>query len=174
MRSPVSPHFSVLRLTALCRLGIALANPSLIQVLNNTKAPYNISTPTAHLAMAALSPDAIQVMRNKVATLTASRLSLMASLASLWNSLGIGLPIGANEANFILVPVLVAHELGSPKRPDNTRAQRVYKYLAEKSGVVVRYRGSEPGCEGCLRITVGTEEENEVVIRKLREVLSII
>jgi histidinol-phosphate aminotransferase len=38
--------------------------------------------------------------------------------------------------------------------------------------VVVRFRGSEPGCDGCLRITVGTQEENQTVITKLTEVLS--
>ena len=38
-------------------MGVALAQPPLIQILSNTKAPYNISTPTAHLAVRALSPS---------------------------------------------------------------------------------------------------------------------
>jgi histidinol-phosphate aminotransferase len=50
----------------------------------------------------------------------------------------------------------------------------VYKALAEENGVVVRYRGGEMGCQGCLRITVGTEEENEVVLSKLGDVLRVI
>ena len=56
-------------------------------------------------------------------------------------------------------------------KPDNTRSEAVYKELAEREGVVVRFRGREYGCKGCLRITVGSEEENGVLIRKLGEVL---
>jgi len=40
--------------------------------------------------------------------------------------------------------------------------------------VVVRYRGSELGCQGCLRITVGTEEENKTVLAKLEKVLKVL
>jgi len=56
-------------------------------------------------------------------------------------------------------------------RLDNVRSQKVYKALAEDNGVVVRFRGNEPGCEACLRITIGSEEENAVVVRKLEVVL---
>jgi histidinol-phosphate aminotransferase len=54
---------------------------------------------------------------------------------------------------------------------DSARAQRVYLTLAEEEGVVVRYRGSEIGCQGCLRITVGTKEEKAVALEKLRKTL---
>ncbi|KAL1743015.1 pyridoxal phosphate-dependent transferase [Schizophyllum fasciatum] len=152
---------------AAIRLGIALAQPPLMQVLFNTKAPYNISTPAAHLALAALSDDALATMRAKVATLTASRAKLLDALAALAD-VGLGAAIGGNDANFVMVPVL--DRSGSGK-PDNARSEAVYKTMAEGHGVVVRFRGKEPGCEGCLRITVGTEEENGVLVKKLREVL---
>ncbi|KAF8644756.1 hypothetical protein AX16_008289 [Volvariella volvacea WC 439] len=159
---------------AAIRLGIALAHPSLIQVLTNTKAPYNVSTPTAQLAQSALSPSSISLMQQKVSTLIKSRSSLLALLKTLPPSLGIGDPIGANNANFILLPILSRQEAeGVPTRkPDNARAQRLYKTLAEQEGIVIRYRGSEPGCEGCVRVTIGSEEENEMVIRKMEQVLS--
>lgn len=67
-----------------------------------------------------------------------------------------------------MVPVL--DKSGSGKA-DNARAQKVYKTLAEQEGVVVRFRGGEPGCAGCLRITIGTEQENRVVLGKLKELL---
>ncbi|KAK0204588.1 histidinol-phosphate aminotransferase [Desarmillaria ectypa] len=151
---------------AAIRLGIAIAQPPLIQILSNTKAPYNISTPTAHLALSALSPSAVDAMQSKINTLIASRTKLLQSLSALAN-LGLGPSVGRNDANFIVVPVLSK----DGTKPDNARSQKVYKSLAEENGVVVRFRGNEPGCEGCLRITVGSEEENEVVVRRLTEVL---
>jgi len=145
------------------RLGIAIAHPALIHVLNNAKAPYNVSTPTAYLALRALSPESIHLKHNKILMLNASRVRLLQSLSTIP---AIGAPIGANEANFVMVPVL-----DKDGKKDTDRAQAVYKTLAEEEGVVVRFRGKETGCEACLRITVGTEEENEKVIEKLREIL---
>ncbi|KAJ3776434.1 histidinol-phosphate aminotransferase [Lentinula raphanica] len=152
---------------AAIRLGVAIAKPPLIQVLTNTKAPYNISSPTAHLALSALSPSSLATMQSKIKTLIDSRAALLKSLSGIAH-LGLGSSIGSNDANFVMVPVLSKD--GS--RPDNVRAQKVYKSLAEENGVVVRFRGNEPGCEGCLRITVGSEEENATVIRELELVLN--
>ena len=150
----------------LLRLGIALAQPPLIQILSNTKAPYNISTPTAHLALRALSPASLRTMNANVEKIKISRAALLSDLQDL-RDLGVGRAIGVQDANFILIPVLSRG--GSVA--DSGRAQRVYKALAEEEGVVVRYRGSEPGCPGCLRITVGTEEENKIALERLRKTL---
>jgi len=151
---------------AAIRLGVAIAQPPLIQLLTNTKAPYNISAPTAHLALAALSPSAVASMHSKVDTLLTSRATLLRSLEYL-SDLGLGPSIGANEANFVVVPILSR----DGRKPDNDRAQKVYRSLAEEHGVVVRFRGGEAGCTGCVRITVGTESENQTLLRKLEEVL---
>jgi histidinol-phosphate aminotransferase len=148
------------------RLGIAIAQPPLIQILSNTKAPYNVSAPTAHLALRALSPASLGAVRANIETLKASRAKLLSSLHGL-KELGLGRAIGAQDANFILIPVLAR----GVSVPDSARAQRVYVTLAEEEGVVVRYRGSELGCQGCLRITVGTEEENAVALHKLKKTL---
>ncbi|EJT99374.1 histidinol-phosphate aminotransferase [Dacryopinax primogenitus] len=145
------------------RLGIALAQPPLIQVLSNTKAPYNISAPSARLALSALSEEALALMRQKVATLIASRARLLEDLKEL-QSLSLAPAIGGNHANFLLVPVLNP----TTGKPDSPRAQKIYSRMAEKEGVVIRYRGNEYGCEGCLRITVGSEEENNALIERLR------
>jgi len=157
---------------AAIRLGIAIAQPPLMQVLANTKAPYNISTPSAHLALAALSPSGVNTMRAKVRTLAASRAALLASFSKL-APLGLAEALGSNDANFVLVPILEKPQLPSMSRgkPDNVRAQKVYRRLAEEMGVVVRYRGGEVGCEGCLRMTVGSEEENSVLLEKLEMLL---
>lgn len=132
----------------------------------NTKAPYNISTPTAKLALAALEKPSLEAMRKKITTILESRRTLSESLAGL-SHLGLGTIIGASDANFVMVPVL-NKETGVP---DNARSRRIYKALAEENGVVVRYRGGEAGCAGCLRITVGSMEENKVLLSKLRDVL---
>jgi histidinol-phosphate aminotransferase len=132
----------------------------------NTKAPYNISTPTAALALSALSSPAISSMRDKISSLIVGRTWLLSTLAEFKD---LGPAIGSNDANFVVVPVL---EKGGSGKPDSVRAQRIYKTLAENEGVVVRYRGGEPGCVGCLRITVGTEDENRTVVAKLQEVLA--
>jgi len=150
---------------AAIRLGIAIAHPALIQILMNTKAPYNISTPTAFLALSALSTESVSLMKEKIATLVSSRGQLLQELAKIS---GLGPAVGGNDANFLVVPVLQKNGSGEP---DSTRAQVIYKTLAESEGVVVRYRGGEPGCAGCLRITVGSESENAEVLAKLRVLL---
>jgi histidinol-phosphate aminotransferase len=154
---------------AAIRMGIAIAQPPIIQILTNTKAPYNISTPTAHLALSALTSDALSGMRKKIETLISEREKLIASLAKL-APLGVGRPIGGNNANFVLIPILEGPP-PSGDQADSARAEKVYKMLAEEQRVVVRFRGNEMGCAGCLRITVGSEEENKVLLEKLEEML---
>ena len=132
----------------------------------NTKAPYNVSTPTASLALAALSPEAVASMRQKLQSLITGREWLLKQLSSLFPN-DLGAAVGGNDANFIVVPVL---EKDGSGKPDSARAHRIYKTLAEQQGVVVRYRGNEPGCAGCLRITIGTEQENQAVVDQFKEV----
>ena len=111
--------------------GVPLAHPALIQILMNTKAPYNISTPTASLALSALSPEGVSSMRQKVLSLVEGRTWLLQELSKFGD---LGPPIGGNDANFVMVPVLEKNGSG---KPDSLRAQRVYKALAEEEGVVV-------------------------------------
>jgi len=132
-------------------------------MLNNTKAPYNINLMTSQVALSALQPDAIAKMRSMVSLIRAERAKLLSSIANIPSVANI---LGANDANFILVQIVDGNG-----KPSNDRAQYVYKQLAEKLGVVVRFRGHEYGCEGSLRITIGTPEQNEALLTKLREVL---
>ncbi|QRV81889.1 aminotransferase class I and II protein [Ceratobasidium sp. AG-Ba] len=152
---------------AAIRLGVALAQPPLIQILTNTKAPYNISTPSASLALAALSAEGVVNMKEKIQVLNSNRAKLLQGLAEL-APLGVGKVIGGNHANFVIVPILSKNG----GEPDNTRSSVAYKRLAEELGVVVRFRGNEYGCKACLRITVGSEEEVTVVLERLRKVLT--
>lgn len=142
------------------RFGYLLAPPPLVQILTNTKAPYNISVPTASLAASAVSPAGLKCMSDITSTLKANRLRLISSLSGVK---GVGRILGGNHANFVLVEIL-----DGQGKPSNQRAFEVYKTMAESRGVVVRYRGSETGCEGCLRITVGTEEECAKAVEQLK------
>lgn len=153
-----------------CRLGAALAQPPLIRILTNTKAPYNVSGPTAHLALAALSAEGISLMQQKARTLVSSRGDVIVKLKEL-QPLGVGDVIGKNDANFVILPILTGGTGEKRSEPDNSRSQWIYKHMAEEMKVVVRYRGGELGMKGCVRITIGTEEENKIMLAKLEEAL---
>ncbi|KAI7249678.1 hypothetical protein KC352_g13046 [Hortaea werneckii] len=79
---------------------------------------------------------------------------------------GVGRFLGGMESNFLLVEMCDAQGA-----PSNEVALQVYERLAETRGVVVRFRGKEAGCFGCLRITVGTEQEVSRFLAELRGVL---
>ncbi|KAK4057328.1 histidinol-phosphate transaminase [Microbotryomycetes sp. JL221] len=147
---------------AAIRLGLAFSSPEIIQVLNNIKAPYNISTPTAALASRALSDDGLRLFRNNIQTLLDNRTYLRDKLLELPSVLRI---LGANHGNFLMA------QIGTNGQPDNDKAQRIYRTMASDQKVVVRFRGNEYGCIACLRITVGTREECDVLLEKLRSLL---
>ncbi|GAA5977930.1 hypothetical protein JCM11641_004336 [Rhodosporidiobolus odoratus] len=149
---------------AAIRLGIAISSPAIIQVLNNIKAPYNISTPTASLALRALSPSGLSLFRQNISTLNDNRDWLREAVLKVPGVRGI---LGAGHANFLMVQI--GNKEGNG--PDNERAKKAYLHLAETDKVVVRFRGNEMGCEACLRVTVGTREECERVVERLKEFL---
>lgn len=149
------------------RLGAAFTSPEIARLLNALKAPYNISNPTSQIACAALSPEHLKVMRRNVELILQQRDRLLRELPQVP---GVGKFLGGTESNFLLVQML-----DKPKeeggKPCNEVALRVYEALAEEKGVVVRFRGKEYGCEGCLRITVGTEKEVDRFLGEIRNVL---
>jgi histidinol-phosphate aminotransferase len=133
------------------RLGAAFAAPPVAALLNNLKAPYNVSSPTSAIACQALRKEGLAVMRVNREKILVQRERLLQDLPKVK---GIGRFRGGTTSNFLLVEIL-----NKSGRPDNATALAVYERLAEEKGVVVRFRGKEHGCLGCLRITVGTEEE---------------
>lgn len=146
------------------RLGAAFAPAPIAALLNSLKAPYNISSPTSALASAALSPEGLAVMRANRDKLLAQRDRLIRELPTID---GVGRLRGGTESNFLLYEML-----DKEGKPDNAVALAVYERLAETKGVVVRFRGKEHGCEGCLRITVGTEDEVTRFLEALKKTLA--
>lgn len=145
------------------RLGVAFTSPEIATILNSLKAPYSISSPTSALATAAMGAEGLEVQRVKVAAIVKERERLIKELPGIE---GVGKFRGGFDANFLLVEMLDA-----AGKPCNEVALKTYEMLAETRGVVVRFRGKEYGCNGCLRMTVGTPEENTTLLERLAEVL---
>lgn len=131
---------------AAVRLGMAFAAPEIIKLFNKVKYPYNVNILTQNYVNSEL--DKLELRKEWVKELLKGRDYLNAELAKLPY---VG-KIYPTDANFILIKVEDANGL--------------YKKLADK-GVIVRNRNSVSLCAGCLRITVGTENENKTLIKVL-------
>lgn len=150
------------------RLGAAFTAPPVARLLNSLKAPYNVSSPTSELAQAALQPKALTIMRANRGKIVEQRERMLKQLPLIP---GVGRFLGGADSNFLLVEIL--DKPGSQGgKPSNETALAVYERLAETKGVVVRFRGKEVGCLGCLRITVGTEAEVDQMLQQTQAVLT--
>ena len=134
--------------SAAIRLGMAFASTEIIHVLNKIKYPYNVNILTQQQAILALK-NANQV-KAWVKTLLTERKILIQEL----EQLPMVKHIYPTDANFVLIKV------------DDANA--VYQYLVNES-IIVRNRNTVSLCLGCVRITVGTPEENSVLINKLKK-----
>lgn len=146
------------------RLGSVFTSEPIARLLNSMKAPYNLPSPTSALAIYAFSSDGLAVMQANREKLVAQRERLLRELPKVK---GVGRLRGGVESNFLLYELL-----NRDGRPDNATALAVYERLAENNGVVVRFRGKEHGCLGCLRITVGTETEVTRFLESLGKTLA--
>jgi histidinol-phosphate aminotransferase len=134
---------------AALRLGMAFASEDIIAVFNKIKPPYNIGQATQELVLQAL--ENVAEVNKFIRELVDSRDELAASL----KNVPVVEKIFPSDANFLLVKV--------------KDAKAIYKYLLTKA-IVVRDRSRVELCEGCLRITVGTKEENEQLINVLNTI----
>jgi histidinol-phosphate aminotransferase len=130
------------------RVGLAFASSEIISVMNKVKFPYNVGQPSIDIALNALNMSNLLV--DRVSEITNNRQTLTNEL----KQFPMVEKIYTSSSNFILTKF------------KNHRA--VYNALAS-NGIVVRDRHSQSGCEGCLRITVGTREEVEKLINCLKE-----
>jgi len=132
--------------SAAIRLGMAFASTGIINVLNKIKYPYNINILTQKQALKAIQ-HADQV-KEWVESLLIERTVLINAL----QKLPFIQHIYPTDANFVLVKV--------------TNPNEIYQYLVSKS-IIVRNRNTVTLCLGCLRITVGTPDENRILINEL-------
>lgn len=150
------------------RLGAAFASSEIARLLNSMKAPYNISSPTSTLASLALHPKNLAVMRSNREKILRQRDRILQQLPDIP---GIGRFLGGDDSNFLLVEIL-DKPWSQGGKPSNDVAMALYERLAETRGVIVRFRGKEWGCEGCLRVTVGTAEEVDKFLRDTKGLLA--
>ncbi|HXO77723.1 MAG TPA: histidinol-phosphate transaminase [Puia sp.] len=129
------------------RMGMAFASEAIIDVYNKVKPPYNISQVNQELALKAL--EEVGQVNDMIRQLVTMREQLAIDLAVL----PVVQRVYPSDANFLLVKM------------DDARG--IYQGLLE-DGIVVRDRSKVELCEGCLRITVGTEKENVELVEALR------
>ena len=131
------------------RVGMAFASTGVVEVMNRIKPPYNINEASQSLALEALGE--LDQVNDMIRILVSERERLAATLAEE----NLVTKVFPSDANFLLVRI--------------PEARKVYGLLLER-GIVVRDRSSTPGCAECLRLTVGTPAENDLLIRSLREI----
>jgi histidinol-phosphate aminotransferase len=129
------------------RVGMAFAAEEIIEVMNKVKPPYNVNESSQQLALEALA-NVAQVNEWIKETLT-QRDRLVLAL----KEFDFVLDIYPSDANFILVKT--------------TDANGIYNFLVGK-GIIVRNRSKIELCEGSLRITVGTPDENTILLNTLQ------
>lgn len=132
------------------RLGYCIANPFLIEVLFKVKAPYNINSLTRYAVKNAIANS------DKKDKYVIGIIKERERLRNQFESLGGVEHVYDSDANYLLV------KFKDPKE--------IQRKLAEK-GIIVRDRSSRPKLEGCLRISVGSEEENDFLWEALKKIV---
>jgi histidinol-phosphate aminotransferase len=131
------------------RLGICYASEEIISVLNRIKPPYNVNILTQQKAISQLEQQ--ELTQNQVTNILKERDLLITKL----ESIDYISKIYPSDANFVLVEV--------------DDANKRYDQLIDK-GIVIRNRTTQPGCENCLRFTIGTPKENRTLIDTLKSI----
>jgi histidinol-phosphate aminotransferase len=133
---------------AALRLGMAFASENIIDYMNKVKPPYNVNEATQQTAMKAIHN--IAWVNEHIRLTIAERIKLESELTKI----ALVEKIYPSDANFILVKV--------------KDAPMAYHYLVNQ-GIIVRDRSKVTLCENCLRITVGTPEENAALVNALNK-----
>ncbi|MFP4289351.1 MAG: histidinol-phosphate transaminase [Bacteroidales bacterium] len=133
------------------RLGMGFAHPEVIALMMKIKPPYNVNALTQKKAVDSLQN--YEIAKQRINTIIKDRNVLMEQLSKLE---GIK-KVFPSDANFFLVKV--------------EEPLLLYEYLTQ-CGIIVRNRSHEPLCEGCLRITAGTKEQNDLLFMSVKSFFS--
>ncbi len=131
------------------RLGVCYADPEIIGILNRIKPPYNVNMLTQKEGLKTLENlEEILNQRNEINYFKYNLINELKEIEYIDK-------IFDSDTNFILI------------RVDD--ADRRYKQILDK-GVVVRNRNTQPKCKNCLRITIGTEQQNSTLIKVMKNI----
>ncbi|PRD54295.1 histidinol-phosphate transaminase [Sphingobacterium gobiense] len=133
---------------AALRLGMAFAGKEIIEVFNKIKPPYNINQATQDIVLEAL--EGVDIVNEWIKEVVEEREKLAVALQTLPQVAH----VTPSDANFILV------KLEEPRA--------LYNFLVS-NGIIVRDRSKVALCEGCLRFTIGTPEENITLLENIRK-----
>ncbi|MEM9492405.1 MAG: histidinol-phosphate transaminase [Myxococcota bacterium] len=128
------------------RCGVALGDPAVIDLLHRVRAPYPLSRPAIALVERALTPAGRAACESRVAQLIAARTELAAALAEVPGAIR----VFPSDSNFVLVEV------------DDPAA---WMARCRAAGILIRDRSR--AVPGCVRITVGSPEQNRAVLAAL-------
>ena len=131
---------------AALRVGMAFSSTPIIDVMNKVKPPYNVNEASQQLALQALGNV------NQVNEWIRETVQERERLAMAFRELPVVTQVYPSDANFLLVRT--------------TDPRGIYTHLTER-GIIVRDRSKVQLCEGCLRITVGTPEENAALLEAM-------
>ena len=127
------------------RLGMAFASIEIIHYFNKVKYPYNLGKATQYEVVQQFKKYYL-TKEEEIKEIIKNRDALIFSL----DEIDYIKKVYPSDANFILIKV--------------EDATKLYKYLIRKGGILVRNRTSIYGCENCLRISIGTDDENEKLL----------
>ncbi|OYZ02952.1 MAG: histidinol-phosphate transaminase [Sphingobacteriia bacterium 28-36-52] len=130
------------------RLGMAFASTAIIEVLNRVKPPYNINQSTQELVLKAL--EEVGQVNDMIRLLVDMR----DALAEVFNTMPTVQTVYPSDANFLLIKI--------------NDARKVYEFLLTK-GIVLRDRSNVQLCNDCLRITVGSEQDNTSLVEAMQD-----
>ena len=130
------------------RLGICFASAEILATMNKIKTPYNINELTQNRAIEGLSE--MTLINSQIACLLDERAVLIEAL----KAIDFIEKVYPSDANFVMVKV--------------DDANKRYQQLID-SGLVIRNRTTQPLCENCLRLTVGTKDENKKLIENFKK-----
>ena len=135
------------------RLGMAFASEDIIQYMDGVKFPYNISSPTQQAALRILEKG------EPIKAISTQNISKKKRLVNELNKFVFIKKIYPSDANFLLVKM--------------ENSDVVFDYLKTKK-IIVRDRSNEPLCDNCLRITIGTKKENDLLLKTIAEYIEIL
>lgn len=130
------------------RCGITIAHPIVISIIGRILAPYPIAVSSVRAITQAMSPEGVKQARANIKRILEQKQEVLRALE---NSPAV-MRIYPSDTNYFLM---------------QTPKPKLLVEMMEKAGIKIRDRSSVPGIEGCVRISIGTPEQNKAMLESL-------